>query len=251
MKHFSRPIRPTALAAAYTAVAAALAYLIWFHFDPAGMLTWILVALWLLTFNLGLLAYRLAHRSIWGNTYAHPLHSPPSGRLPSGYPAWGRAGFTQTLSSTAHLLWEGELPPPIWKKGQGNGLIPVPKQEDLSSAILHPSAFDEHAYWLVPFENGRQVIVKKQEMLNWLYDCWFRQEYYRQTRKKLSAISQDLGDKELGRYQWQARIWLLDQANAIERNTTDRRSLPKLRYFPYKTIQLIENAYPSEGNVPY
>lgn len=210
-------LRRTALAAVYTALAAALGYLLWFHFDPDSLITWLLAALWLLVFNLTILAYQLARRSIWGNHYASPVSFKP---------------LSQTFAATATLIWHGELSPAGEKSGSNNPALRT----------------FEHAYWCVSFENGRQVIVNKQLFLDWLYECWFRQDYYQQTHKKRSAISQDLGDKEIGRYQWQARIWLLDLVNALERNTTDRRSIPKLRFFPYKIVEMIEEKYPSESN---
>lgn len=138
------------------------------------------------------------------------------------------ANSARLIGDVGAALWEGEWP------GGGNG-------------SGHPAlARFEGFGWWVRFEDGSDVWVDKQEFIEWLADCWLAQEQYEKRGRNRSAVGQRLWEIELGRAQWQARIWLLDRAGALVRNRRDRRSTPRLRWLPWETVQKIEESWPSE-----
>lgn len=87
--------------------------------------------------------------------------------------------------------------------------------------------------WQVPFTDGDLVIrvnVYKMEFYRWLVDCYIRQ---RRLPGRQSAISQR-SNRDLDKLQWQARIELLIQANAVTRNSNAYNSTLYLRTFEDK-----------------
>jgi hypothetical protein len=81
--------------------------------------------------------------------------------------------------------------------------------------------------WRVPFDNGIKVNVYKQVLYNWLIDCYEKQ---RRLSRRESAISRRNNPKlELSQYQ--ARLWLIDKAGAVIRNSTAPNSTPFLREY--------------------
>lgn len=79
--------------------------------------------------------------------------------------------------------------------------------------------------WQVPFDSGISINVYKVELREWI-----RKAYERQPRLtgKQSAISWR-NNTDLGIDQHKARIFLLDQANAIKRKSNSSNSTPYLK----------------------
>lgn len=184
---------------------------------PAGGWIVMLLAVALVNLPVAALAREKARRVIGRGLYARPLD------LARPLDATAKA-----IGALAHLAWEGELP--THRQGAAHDALRV---------------FEGRGWW-VKFDSGSDVWVGKQDLYDWLADAWLLQERYQRQRSGQSAIGQRRWEPEIGRPQWQARCWLLEQAGGVERNTSDRRSTPKLRWLPWDTVQRLEAVLPSE-----
>jgi hypothetical protein len=82
--------------------------------------------------------------------------------------------------------------------------------------------------WQVPFDDGTRVNVYRRIMYQWLVECYQRQRHL--MAGKQSAISRR-SNLKLELSQYQARLFLLDKAGAVIRNSTAPNSTPFLREY--------------------
>jgi hypothetical protein len=86
---------------------------------------------------------------------------------------------------------------------------------------------EETRGWRVPFTDGIKVNVYRRTLYNWLIDCYERQP--RLSRRESSISRRNNPKLELSQYQ--ARLWLIDKAGAVIRNSTASNSTPFLRQY--------------------
>jgi hypothetical protein len=82
--------------------------------------------------------------------------------------------------------------------------------------------------WQVPFDDGTRVNVYRRTMYQWLVECYQRQRHL--MAGKQSAISRR-SNLKLELSQYQARLYLLNKAGAVIRNSTAPNSTPFLREY--------------------
>lgn len=81
--------------------------------------------------------------------------------------------------------------------------------------------------WRVPFDDGTKVNVYRRTLYSWLIEAYTRQP---RLSGKQSAISRR-SNLKLELTQYQARIWLIDKAGAVIRNSTAANSTPFLKNY--------------------
>lgn len=140
---------------------------------------------------------------LWSASYMHERLRKRLRRGMYSYraPGWHAPGG-QWVENVVSLMIDGELP----NRRRGGGAVVL---------------YDRTGWWVdTPVDDGTRVWVGRQAMWEWLLDVAASHK----RGGSGSAIAQRVWEGRIGRAQWWARCWLLQQVAAAEQTTVDPRS---------------------------